>query len=134
MPIPDETLLVLSGYLISKGELSPWLTPLMVLGGSITGITLSYALGIFGGRPLMLKYGKWIKVTPERLDSACRWFDKIGKWLLIIGYYLPGVRHLAGFTVGTVKVRYSEFALFAYTGACLWSTTFLLIGYFGAKL
>lgn len=129
LPIPDETLLIVSGYLIAKGHLSPWLTPIMALGGSMMGITVSYILGVYGGRPVLLKYGKWIKITATQLDAACRWFDKMGKWLLIVGYFLPGIRHLAGFTVGILQVRYGEFAVFAYAGALLWSMTFLLIGY-----
>jgi len=133
LPIPDETLILFTGYLIAKGTLSPFIAPLAVWGGSMTGITFSYLLGRFGGRPLALKYGNWLHITPERLDQTEKWFDKIGKWILIIGYYIPGVRHLAGFVVGTINLPYPVFAAFAYTGAFLWSATFMTLGYFFYK-
>jgi membrane protein DedA with SNARE-associated domain len=129
LPIPDESLLLFTGYLIAKGALSFWLTPIVVYAGSMLGITVSYSLGVFGGRPLALRYGGWIHLTEAKLKKTEHWFSKIGKWLLIVGYFLPGIRHLAGFVVGTVKLPYPTFALFAYTGAILWASTFLLIGY-----
>lgn len=61
------------------------------------------------------------------------WFDRTGRWSLLVGYFIPGVRHLAGFVAGASKLRFPEFALFAYTGAFVWSVTFVAIGYFSGK-
>jgi membrane protein DedA with SNARE-associated domain len=130
LPIPDETLLVLSGFLMAKGHLSLLAIPVAAILGASFGITLSYLLGFFAGKEVLLKYGKWVGLTHEKIERAHSWFERFGKWFLLIGYYIPGVRHLTGFIAGTVFLSYWQFALFAYLGAALWSLTFLTIGYF----
>ncbi|MBA2711000.1 MAG: DedA family protein [Tatlockia sp.] len=130
LPIPDETLLVLSGYLMAQGKLSLWLTPIFALSGTIFGISVSYLLGYFGGRLLILRFGQWLGITPEKLDRLHQSFERRGKWILFFCYFIPGVRHLAGIVAGITYLRFWEFALYAYTGALVWSSTFLVIGFF----
>lgn len=130
LPIPDETLLILSGYLMAQGKLSLWLTPLCALLGTMLGITFSYLLGYFGGRLLILQFGHWLGITKEKLDKLHQGFERRGKWLLIICYFIPGVRHLTGIVAGISCLSFWEFALFAYTGALLWTASFLIIGFF----
>lgn len=130
LPIPEETLMVVAGVLMSQGILNTPSTLVAAYGGSICGITTSYLLGLTIGHFLIIKYGKWIGMTQSRLDKAHNWFEKFGKWTLIVGYFIPGVRHFTGFVSGTTEMQYKHFALFAYTGAVLWVTTFISIGYF----
>lgn len=130
LPIPDETLLVVAGFLMAKGHLSWYATIPSAFLGTIVGITSSYIIGYTAGRILVLKYGKYLGITPENYAKAHQWFEKIGKYCLLISYYIPGVRHLAGILAGTTYLRFWEFALFAYTGAIIWASTFLSIGYF----
>ncbi|WP_419421262.1 DedA family protein (plasmid) [Legionella sp. D16C41] len=130
LPIPDETLLLFSGYMMAHGKLSIWLTPICALLGSMFGITVSYLIGYFGGRPLILRFGRLFGITEERLNRVHQQFDRFGKWLLLIGYFIPGVRHLIGIVAGIVFLRFWEFALLAYTGALIWTTSFLVIGFF----
>lgn len=133
LPVPDETLLTFSGYLISVHKLSLPLTLLTAASGSLTGITISYFLGRSLGLYLLINYGKYVFVTPEKLDKVHAWFAKRGKWTLFIGYYIPGVRHLTAYTAGASKLELPTFMLFAYTGGILWSLTFIILGYtFGA--
>jgi len=131
LPIPDETLLVFAGLLIAKGHLSAYKTIPAAYLGAATGISLSYFLGYTAGQVTIRRYGRWIGLTTDKLIKAHHWFEKVGKWLLLFGYYIPGVRHFSGIIAGTTYLTYWEFALFAYTGAILWSSTFLAIGYFG---
>jgi membrane protein DedA with SNARE-associated domain len=130
LPIPEETLLVFSGALMSKGILNIHSTILAAITGSLTGITISYLLGLTGGFYLFHKYGSWVGITIQRLDKAKEWFNHFGKWSLFIGYFIPGVRHFTGFTAGTTGVEYRHFAIFAYTGGIFWISTFLSLGYF----
>lgn len=130
LPIPEETLLVFAGALMAKGLLHPPSTILAAGAGSICGITISYLLGFTGGHYLVQKYGKWVGITLHRLEQAKDWFTHFGKWSLFIGYFIPGVRHFTGFTAGTAKVEYHLFSLFAYSGAVVWISTFLSLGYF----
>ena len=130
LPVPDETLLVFSGYLISTGRLHPLLTFLAGFGGSVCGISLSYTIGRTLGRRLVLRYGRYFGVTEMRIERAHRWFQRTGDWLLTIGYFIPGVRHVTALVAGMSELEYGTFARFAYAGAAIWVCTFLLIGYF----
>jgi membrane protein DedA with SNARE-associated domain len=129
LPVPDETLLTFSGYLISVHKLSFPLTIFSAIFGSLAGITISYFLGRSLGLYLLLHYGKYIFVTPEKLDKVHTWFTKRGKWTLFIGYYIPGIRHLTAYTAGASKLELPTFILFAWSGGILWSITFILLGY-----
>lgn len=130
LPIPDETLMILSGILMFKGHLPIHSTILSSYAGSMCGITLSYLFGRTAGSFIIHRYGRWFGLTEEHLQKAHNWFERFGKWTLVIGYFIPGIRHLTGFSAGTTELEYRQFALFAYTGALLWATVFLSIGYF----
>jgi membrane protein DedA with SNARE-associated domain len=130
LPVPDETLLVFSGYLISKGDFHLLPTWLVALCGSWCGITLSYTIGRTLGLGVVHRYGKYLHITQERMDRVHRWFDRIGHWALLVGYYIAGVRHFTAIVAGTSGLRYVSFAAYAYTGGLLWVSTFLTIGYY----
>lgn len=130
LPVPEETLMVISGILIKQGHLLPLSTLSAAYGGSICGITVSYILGRTAGLHLVLHYGKYVGLTDARLKQAHEWFEKYGKWSLFVGYFIPGVRHFTGLTAGISVLEYSHFALFAYMGAVFWVTTFVSLGYF----
>ncbi len=130
VPIPDEIVLTCSGFLIFKGYLLPELTVICAFMGSVCGISVSYGLGRFVGMPVVSKYGHVLHITPEMMSRVERWYERFGKWLLLFGYFITGVRHLTAFTAGVTRLRISVFALFAYTGAFLWSVTFISLGYF----
>jgi membrane protein DedA with SNARE-associated domain len=129
LPVPDETLLTFSGYLIYKGHLSPPLAFASALAGSASGITVSYTLGRIFGIALLHRFGKYLHLTPERLERAHAWFERIGHWALTFGYFIPGVRHLTAYAAGISSLEPHRFAIFAYTGSILWVTTFLSLGY-----
>ncbi|HTM51696.1 MAG TPA: DedA family protein [Bryobacteraceae bacterium] len=130
LPIPDETLLVFSGYLIFKGRLEPVFTLTMAFLGSMAGITVSYFLGRIYGLKLIHKYGRLLHVTEERYLKVHNWFEHVGRWSLFFGYYIAGVRHFTAMVAGASGLEYPRFAAFAYTGALTWVTTFLALGYF----
>lgn len=130
LPVPEETLMIVGGILMRQGVLNITATPLAAFGGSITGITISYLLGRTAGHYLVHHYGNYIGLTEKRLERIHIWFEKLGKWTLFIGYFIPGVRHFTGFFAGMTELHYKQFALFAYSGAIFWVSTFLGIGYF----
>jgi membrane protein DedA with SNARE-associated domain len=130
LPVPDETLLVFFGYLASRGSMHLGLTWLTALIGSTSGISVSYWIGRSAGYGFVHRYGRYIHFTEDRLSQILRWFDKIGHWLLTIGYYIPGVRHCTALVAGMSGMKYSSFATYAYPGALLWVSTFVSLGYF----
>jgi membrane protein DedA with SNARE-associated domain len=129
LPIPDETLLVFSGYLMSAGRLRPLPAFLAGFAGTACGISLSYTIGRSLGHRAVLRYGRSLHITEERLHRVHRWFQHTGEWLLTIGYFIPGVRHFTALVAGTSRLEYRRFALFAYPGAALWVSMFLWVGY-----
>ena len=130
LPVPDETLLTFTGYLIYRGNFSlPWAFASAAL-GSACGMTISYTLGRVFGMAVLHRYGKYLHITPARLARAHAWFERIGHWALTIGYFIPGVRHLTAYAAGMSELEPHHFALFAYSGTVLWVTTFLSLGYF----
>jgi membrane protein DedA with SNARE-associated domain len=129
-PVPEESLMVLSGILIRHKKMKLIPTFLATFGGSICGITCSYLIGKTAGSLFLKKYGAWAGINEKKIERAHLWFLRWGKWALLIGYFIPGIRHLSGFSAGLSRLEYRKFALFAYTGALLWVSTFLLMGYF----
>jgi membrane protein DedA with SNARE-associated domain len=129
LPIPDETLLTFSGYLIFKNELA--LLPTMVTAflGSICGITISYAIGRRLGMYFVRTVGRILRIKPDDLDKVKAWYVRWGKYALIVGYFVPGVRHLVALVAGSSNLPLVIFMPFAYTGALIWSATFLGLGY-----
>jgi membrane protein DedA with SNARE-associated domain len=130
IPFPDEWLLAYLGYLIYKGRLLPAPTVAAAFFGSISGMTLNYALGRTFGLYLVGKFGRFVRLTPEKMSKVHDWYEHAGRWALLLGYFLPGVRHMTAVVAGTSKMTFWEFALFAYIGGFLWSNTFIALGYF----
>jgi membrane protein DedA with SNARE-associated domain len=133
LPVPEETLMVFAGILMHKGNLPVIPTILAAFFGALCGISMSYLIGRTAGQFLVTKYGTWVGLTKKRFQKAHNWFEKFGKWALLIGYFIPGVRHLTGISAGTSGFSYRHFAHYAYLGAALWVSTFLSIGYFFGK-
>lgn len=130
LPVPEETLLVFSGYLISQGTFIFIPTFIAAYLGSVCGITVSYLIGSTGGFYIAKKYGSYVGISEKKLAMAHDWFERFGKWVLFIGYFVPGVRHFTGVFAGISTLEYQHFALFAYSGAFFWVLLFLCVGYF----
>ena len=128
-PFPDETLLGFVGYLIFKPELEP--LPAFAAGflGSTCGITVSYALGRGFGLYLVTRLGRFLHIEPAVLDQVRAWYERKGKYGLVISYFIPGIRHLAAYVAGSSQLPLPVFATYAYFGGLLWSSSFISIGY-----
>jgi membrane protein DedA with SNARE-associated domain len=129
LPVPDETLLTFAGYLCFKGELGLETTLLTAFLGSVCGISLSYGLGRLFGLHVVRKFGPTFHLRPDHLAETQHWFERWGKYMLLIGYFVPGVRHLTGIVAGASKLSLTVFSTFAYSGALLWSSSFITLGY-----
>ena len=130
LPIPDETLLTFTGYLVYAGHLSLPLAFFTALAGSISGITISFWLGRVLGMTVVHRYGRYLRIKEEQIAKAHSWFERVGHWALTIGYFIPGVRHFTAYAAGISELAPHHFALFAYSGAVLWVSTFIGLGYF----
>jgi membrane protein DedA with SNARE-associated domain len=129
LPVPDETLLTFAGYLVFKQKLAFLPTLATAFLGSSCGVTVSYACGRGLGLHLMRKVGPLLRLKPEHLSQVQTWFARWGKYTLIIGYFVPGIRHFTAFVAGSSRLPLSVFALFAYSGALVWTSSFIGLGY-----
>ncbi|MGC2657241.1 MAG: DedA family protein [Bryobacteraceae bacterium] len=129
LPLPVETLLVFSGYLVSQGRLHPLSVFLVGFTGSACGISLSYYLGITLGHGFIRRFGRFLHLTDSHMARANAWFHRMGNWVLTFGYFVPGVRHVTALAAGISGLEYRIFAFHAYCGAAIWVATFLTLGY-----
>src|SRR5215467_10331225 len=125
VPVPDQLLLVISGYLVLTHSLSLVPTLLAAISGSIVGISLSYGLGRGSGSCVSK-----VRFAANRLQTARQWFERFGRWTLVFGYFIPGIRNLIGFTSGIMRLKIRYFAPYAYAGAVISSVSCVLAGYF----
>ena len=125
VPVPDQLVLVISGYLVLTKALAIVPTLFTAVFGSICGITLSYLIGRCAG-----SYLAKTRLAAARLDRARTHFERFGGWTLIFGYFVPGIRNLIGFTSGMMRLKPRFFAPFAYAGAVVSSLTCVALGYF----
>ncbi len=130
LPIPDETLLVFSGYLISQGKLNFAGTLAAAIAGSWCGISLSYWIGRTLGLGVAHKFGKYVHLNDTTLARVHAWFDRRGHWALFGGYYVAGLRHITAIVAGASGVGFSSLVLFAWSGGLIWASGFLTLGYY----
>ncbi|MBA9088316.1 membrane protein DedA with SNARE-associated domain [Fontibacillus solani] len=130
MPLPDEALMIFVGYLASTHAMSYPLSIIFGLIGSIIGMTVSYTIGKKIGYTLIGKFGKWIGLTPARYSKVRSWFTKYGIWTILLAYFIPGVRHIAGYISGISTMQFKKYLLVCFIGASVWTVIFISIGYF----
>ena len=130
MPVPDETLLTLAGVFVRRGDLPLGPTYLAAALGTMTGITVSYTVGRTVGVALLHRYGRLVHVSEATVQRAHAWFRRGGGWSLVVGYWVPGLRHLIALVAGSSELEPRRFALFAYAGALVWAAAFLSLGYY----
>jgi membrane protein DedA with SNARE-associated domain len=128
--IPDDTILVLSGIAVHRGQLHLGATIAVAYAGSVCGITLSYTLGRTGAIYMLERFPPVERWVNRHLPQVQKWFERYGKWTLFFGYFIAGVRHFTALAAGMSKVRLKTFALYAYPGGLAWVVSFISIGYF----
>ena len=126
--VTEDIVLIVAGCLVARGQWSLAPTWAAASAGCMTGITVSYLIGRFGGRVVLNRFGDRIGLSASRRDRAEAWFHRFGKWSFFLAYFIPGVRHFTGLSAGASHLRFPVFALFAWSGAFIWSTTFLTLG------
>jgi len=129
LPVPDESILTLTGYLISKHHLLPLRAFVAAYLGTTCGITLNYVVGRTAGYHLAMRYGRLLRLTPEKLERAHAWFAHHGKWALFMGYFFPGLRHLVPLVAGASRLQWPTFALCTYSAGVIWAATFIILGF-----
>jgi membrane protein DedA with SNARE-associated domain/membrane-associated phospholipid phosphatase len=128
LPLPGEVLMSYAGLLVFQGKLNWFLSILAAGTGASVGMTISYWIGYRVGLPFFEKYGARIHLGPDKIDKVSLWFQKYGNKVLIIAYFIPGVRHITGYFSGTTRISFRKYAAYAYTGAFFWVSVFISLG------
>lgn len=127
--IPAEVVLPLAGYWVYEGERNMILTILAGSIGGVTGPLTLYALGKYGGRPLVLKFGKYFLVKDEQLNKAEYFFDKYGGGIAFFGRFVPGIRTAISLPCGILKMNIWKFILYTYLAMLPVTTIYVYLGY-----
>ena len=130
IPIPSELVMPPAGYLAQQGQMHLFVAIFCGTLGSLVGAYANYFAAHYLGRPLLLKYGKYVWITEEKFAKVERFFADHGEVSTFIGRLLPVVRHLISLPAGLAGMNHVKFSLYTLLGAGLWVTILTSIGYF----
>jgi len=131
IPLPSEIIMPFSGYLVSRGEMNLWGVGIAGAVGCVLGSLVAYWIGMYGGRPFIEKYGKYILLSRHDLDIADRWFAKYGEVIVFVSRLLPAIRTFIAFPAGVARMNLTRFVIYTFAGSLPWC---LALAYVGQKL
>ena len=131
IPLPSEIIMPFSGYLVSTGQMNLWAVAVAGAVGCVLGSLVAYWVGMYGGRPLIEKYGRYILLSRHDLDLADRWFAKYGEIIVFVSRLLPAIRTFIAFPAGVARMNLTKFVIYTFAGSLPWC---LGLAYVGQKL
>jgi membrane protein DedA with SNARE-associated domain len=133
IPFPSELIMPLAGWMLIKDQALPAVFSLVagVYGalGNTIGSVIAYYAGMWAGRPLLNRYGRYILISQHDLDVADRWFSRSGGWTVFISRILPVVRTYISLPAGIARMNIIKFLIYTFTGSFIWSTGLAYGGY-----
>lgn len=120
IPLPGQLVLIAAAVYAGTGDLNIVGVAIVGLAASVVGSACGYGIGVFGGRPLIERYGKYVLLTEERLDKAEAFFNRRGWLVLLVGRFIDGIRQAMGILAGISDMTFKRFMLFTSTGAVIW--------------
>jgi membrane protein DedA with SNARE-associated domain/membrane-associated phospholipid phosphatase len=129
VPLPGETILIASGVLVQRGHLD--LGDVIAFGilGAVVGDQIGYWVGRGGGRPFVLRWGRYVFITPARLARAEAFFERHGGKAVFLARFFSGLRVLGALVAGISRMRWTSFILYNVLGGAVWATAVVLVGY-----
>lgn len=131
IPLPSEIIMPLAGYLVYQGRFTLHAAALAGAFGCVLGSIPAYYLGMYGGRPLIERYGRYVLISRRDLDLADRLFRRWGQWVVFAGRLLPVIRTFIAFPAGVSRMPMGKFIVYTFVGSYPWC---LLLTWAGAKL
>jgi membrane protein DedA with SNARE-associated domain len=129
VPLPSEVMMSFGGFLANAGSLILWAVILAGAAGDVGGAVLAYAVGYYGGRPLLERFGRYVFIRHTELMRAERWFDRFGTRAVFICKVLPGIRSFAALPAGILRMHLGQFVAYTAIGAAVWCSAFALLGF-----
>ncbi len=129
VPVPGETILIAAAVYAGAGKLNIFAVAIIAFVAAVVGDNIGYSIGRFGGRALVLRYGKYVFITSERLDKAERFFRRYGGIVVAGARFIEGLRQANGIVAGISEMAWPRFLAFNALGAALWVGVWTSIGY-----
>ncbi len=129
VPVPGETLLIVAAAYAGAGRLNVVAVGVIALVAAVLGDNVGFAIGHFGGRALVLRWGRYVLLTDERLDKAEGFFTRHGGKVVTVARFVEGLRQANGIVAGLSKMRWLRFLAFNVLGAALWVALWTAVGY-----
>jgi membrane protein DedA with SNARE-associated domain/membrane-associated phospholipid phosphatase len=130
VPLPGETILISAGILVQRGHLDLGDAIFFGILGAVVGDQIGYWVGREGGRPFILRWGRFVFITPERLARAEAFFARHGGKAVFMARFFSGLRVFGALVAGMSRMRWGTFFLFNALGGAVWATVAVLVGYF----
>ena len=130
VPIPSELVMPFAGFMASRGEFS--LPVILVINSvaALLGSGLCYGIGVVGGKPFLERYGKYFLVRKHDIEKTERFFAKHGQKTILIGRFLPVIRHVISVPAGIARMPLPGFFLQTFIGSTIWGGVLILLGYY----
>lgn len=128
LPIPSEIVMTFAGYVVWTGRLTLIGVTLAGTLGCLAGSLIAYYIGLWGGRPLLERYGKYVLIRKSELDRAQKWFEKYGDRAVFVSRLLPIVRTFISFPAGIVHMDVTKFSIYTFLGPLPWCFALAYVG------
>lgn len=130
VPVPGETVLIAAAVYAGAGRLSIVAVGMLAVVAAVVGDNIGYAIGFFGGRALVERFGKYVLLTTERLEKAEGFFARNGGKVVVIARFIEGLRQVNGIIAGIAEMPWPRFLAFNALGAALWVGVWASVGYY----
>jgi membrane protein DedA with SNARE-associated domain len=128
IPVPSEAIMLFAGFAVTKGDMSLWAAVAAGVAGNLVGSWIAYAIGLYGGRPFVDRWGKYVLMSHHKLDVAERWFAEYGAPAVFFSRMLPIVRTFISLPAGMARMPFWKFTLYTAAGCIPWVLMLGLIG------
>jgi len=129
VPVPGETILIAAALYAGAGRLNVIAVGIIGFVAAVIGDNIGFAIGHYGGRAVVLRWGRYVRLTEERLDKAENFFQRHGAWIITVARFIEVLRQVNGIVAGTAGLRWRRFLAFNSLGAALWVGTWVSLGY-----
>jgi membrane protein DedA with SNARE-associated domain len=129
VPIPSELVMPFAGAMAARGSFSLPVVLAINSAAALLGSGICYYIGAKGGKPFLERYGKFFLLRQHDLDKTERVFARHGKWVVLIGRFLPVVRHVISVPAGIARMPLRTFFLQTFIGSTLWGGFLIILGY-----
>ena len=133
IPVPGETVLIAASVFAGSGRLNVFAVAIVGFAAAVLGDNIGYAIGRFGGRRLVDRWGRYVFLTPERVDKAEAFFNRHGARIIVIARFVEGLRQANGIIAGIADMHWLRFLACNALGAALWVATWVSVGFFAGQ-